>query len=101
MQAEFERHQTLLDLKKSLIEARAKMRQEYAAYQGNIKQYDLAKASEKIEQVRYENGVVTINDLLYAKSQTNLTAAKLIESKYNYQKGKFYMDYLLERGIEK
>jgi len=24
----------------------------------------------------------------------------LIESKYNYQKGKFYMDYLLERGVK-
>jgi outer membrane protein TolC len=75
------------------------MRQEYANYQGNLKQYDLAKSSEKIERVRYENGVSTINDLLYATSQTQLARAKLIESKYNYQKGKFYMDYLLERGV--
>ena len=101
MQAELDKQQTLLDLKKSLIEASEKMKQEYANYQSNLKQYTLAKKSEKIEKVRYHNGVSTINDLLYAKSQTHLASAKLIESKYNYQKGKFYMDYLLERGVEK
>ena len=100
MQAEFDKQQTLLDLKKSLIEASEKMKQEYANYRSNVKQLTLAKKSEKIEKVRYHNGVSTINDLLYAKSQTHLASAKLIESKYNYQKGKFYMDYLLERGVK-
>jgi outer membrane protein TolC len=100
MQAEFDKQQTLLDLKKSLIEASEKMKQEYANYRSNAKQLTLAKKSEKIENVRYHNGVSTINDLLYAKSQTHLASAKLIESKYNYQKGKFYMDYLLERGVK-
>ena len=99
MQATFDKQQVLLDLKKSLIEAKAKISQAYATYQGNLKQFALAQKSEKIERVRYENGVSTINDLLYATSQTQLARAKLIESKYNYQKGKFYMDYLLEKGI--
>jgi len=99
MQATFAKEQTLLDLRKSLVEAYEHMKQEYANYRGNQKQYALAKKSEKIERVRYKNGVSTINDLLYASSQTQLSRAKLIESKYNYQKGKFYMDYLLEKGI--
>ncbi|MDQ7046730.1 MAG: TolC family protein [Sulfurovum sp.] len=101
MQATLNKQQTLLDLRKTLVEALAKMKQEYAKYQGNLKQLTLVTKSEKIENVRYLNGVSTINDLLYAKSQTNLASAKLIESRYNYQKGKFYMDYLLERGVEK
>ncbi len=101
MQATFEKQQTLLDLRKSLVEAVEKMKQEYANYQAQLKQFDLSKKSEKIERVRYKNGVSTINDLLYATSQKHLTAAKLIESKYNYQKGKFYMDYLLEKGVQK
>jgi len=101
MQAESDKIQAVMDLQKLLIEAQQKIRQAYANYQGNIKQYALAKASEKIERVRYENGVSTINDLLYAVSQTQLSRAKLIESKYNYQKGKFYMDYLLEKGVRK
>jgi outer membrane protein TolC len=100
MQATFEKQQTLLDLRKSLVEAYEKMKQEYANYQGNLKQYALSKKSEKIERVRYKSGVSTINDLLYASSQTQISRAKLIESKYNYQKGKFYMDYLLERGVK-
>ena len=101
MQATLSKQQTLLDLRKTLVEALEKMKQEYAKYQGNLKQLALVKKSEKIENVRYLNGVSTINDLLYAKSQTNLASAKLIESRYNYQKGKFYMDYLLEKGVRK
>ena len=100
MQATFEKQQTLLDLRKSFVEAVEKMKQEYANYQAHLKQLTLSKKSEKIERVRYQNGVSTINDLLYATSQKHLTAAKLIESKYNYQKGKFYMDYLLEKGVK-
>ncbi len=101
MQATLNKQQTLLDLRKTLVEALEKMKQEYAKYQGNLKQLALVKKSEKIENVRYINGVSTINDLLYAKSQTNLASAKLIESRYNYQKGKFYMNYLLEKGVRK
>jgi len=100
MQATFDKQQTLLDLRKSLVEAVEKMKQEYANYQAHRKQLTLSKKSEKIERVRYKNGVSTINDLLYASSQKHLASAKLIESKYNYQKGKFYMDYLLEKGLK-
>jgi len=101
MQAELEKQQTLLDLKKSLIEAKEKIKQEYANYQSNLKQLSLTRKSEKIENVRYINNASTLNDLLYAKSKTHLASAKLIESKYNYQKGIFFMEYLLERGLEK
>ena len=101
MEAVLEKQQTLLDLRKSLIEAYVKMKQAYADYRSNVKQLALAQESEKIEQVRYRSGVSTINDLLYAKSQTHLVRAKLIESRYNYQKEKFYMDYLLESGVKK
>jgi len=100
IQAEVDKQQTLRDLKKSLIEALERIKQEYGNFQSNSIQLALAKKSEKIENVRYLNGVSTINDLLYAKSQTHLASAKLIESKYNYQKGKFYMDYLLEKGVK-
>ena len=100
MQARDDREQTMRDLRKSLVEANAKLKQTYANYQANLKQYRLAKTSEKIEAVRYHNGASTINDLLYAKSQTHIASAKMIESKYNYQKGKFYLDYLMERGIQ-
>ncbi len=101
LKSSLEKQQNLLDLKKSLIEASAKLKQEYASYRGNLKQLRLARKSEKIESVRYINDATTLNDLLYAKSKTHLANAKLIQSRYNYQKGKYYMDYLLEKGERK
>ncbi|WP_456457509.1 TolC family protein [Nitratifractor sp.] len=100
MEAAVDKEQTLRDLRKSLVDAYEKMKQAYAEYRSNLKQHALAKESEAIEYVRYQSGVSTINDLLYAKSQTHLAKARLIESKYNYQKERFYMDYLLERGVK-
>ncbi len=100
MKSKIDYEQTLLDLRKSLVEGSEKLKQSYTTYQSSILQLDLAKESENIESVRYQNDVSTLNDLLYAKSKTNLATAKLIESKYNYQKGKYYMDYLLERGAK-
>jgi hypothetical protein len=48
--------------------------------------------------VRYKSDVATLNDFLLARGKTQLSLAKLIESKYNYQKSIYYMDYILERG---
>ena len=100
MEATFQKEQTLLDLRKLLTEAVAKIKQSYAEYLGNSTQLRLSQKSEKIEDVRYKNDVSTLNDLLLAKGQTQLARAKVIESRYNYQKSKYYLDYLLERGVE-
>ncbi len=69
-----------------------------ANYLTNQSQYNLLKESERIEQARYDVGVATLNDLLLAKSKTALADSKMIQSKYAYQNGLFYLDYLLERG---
>jgi outer membrane protein TolC len=100
LQATLKKEQTILDLKKDLISAIGKIEQNYAQYLGNSAGYNLSKKSEKIEQVRYESSVSTLNDLLLAKSKTRLSLSKLIESRYNYQKSRFYLDYLLEKGIK-
>ncbi len=99
-QAMLAKDQTLLDLKKNLIEAIGNIEQSYAQFQGNTTQFALSKKSEKIEKVRYENGVATLNDLLLAQSKMLLAKAKVIESKYAYQKNIYYLDYLLERSSE-
>lgn len=100
IQASIKKEQTLLDLRKQLIEAISKIKQNYAQYLGNATQLKLGAKSEKIEKVRYENGVSTLNDLLLAKSQTQMTRAKMIESHYNYQKSRYYLEYLLEKGVQ-
>jgi len=80
--------------------AKAKNQIEVAAtnYETTQNQYQLLQESETIEEARYDAGVATLNDLLLAKSKTELAKAQMIQSKYAYQNGLFYLDYLLERG---
>ncbi len=99
-QARLGKEQTLRDVKKMLIESIGNIEQSYAQFQGNSTQLVLSKKSGKIEKVRYENGVATLNDLLLAQSKTLLAKAKVIESKYGYQKNVYYLDYVLERSSE-
>jgi len=100
MQAGFQKEQTLLDLKKLLTQGVEKVKQNYATYLGNVSGLRLSKKAQSIEQVRYDNDASTLNDLLLAKGKTWLAQAKVIESKYNYQKSKYYIDYLMERGAK-
>ncbi|MCF6244917.1 MAG: TolC family protein [Sulfurovum sp.] len=100
MEATFKKEQTLLDLKKLLTQGVAKVKQSYSEYVGNAAQLRLSKKSEKIEKVRYKNDASTLNDLLLAKGKSQLAQAKLIESKYNYKKSIYYIDYLLEQGVK-
>lgn len=100
MNAIYQKEQTILDIKKSLNEAVEKIKQSYAKYLGNKTQLRLISKSQKIEQVRYNNSVATLNDLLFIKGQRALAQAKVIESRYNYKKSIYYLDYLLERGIK-
>ena len=98
LKATLKKEQTLLDLKKLLIQAVGKIEQSYAQYLGNNTAYKLSQKSESIEKVRYKSDVATLNDYLLAKGKTQLSLAKLIESKYEYQKHVYYLDYLLEKG---
>ncbi len=100
LKAKLDKEQTLLDLKKQVIEAIGKIEQNYAQYLGNKEAHRLSKKAEKIERVRYKNGVSTLNDYLLAKSKSQLALAKLIESRYEYQKSIYNLDYILERGRE-
>ena len=99
MEATFNKEQTLLDLRKLLTQGVEKIKQSYAEYLGNTAQLRLSQKSESIEKVRYENDAATLNDLLLAKGKRQLADARLIESKYNYKKSIYYLDYLLERGM--
>jgi len=99
IQAKLKKEQTLLDLKKLLTQGIEKIKQNYAEYRGNLAQLKLSKKSQEIEQLRYDNDTVTLNDLLLAKGKTWLAQAKVIESRYNYQKSKYYIDFLMEQGV--
>jgi len=84
--------------KKLFAKAVNEIESAFADYETRGSQYALLQESQTIEQARYDAGVATINDLLLAKSQTALAKSQIIQSKYAYQNGLFYLDYLLERG---
>jgi outer membrane protein TolC len=98
LKASIKKQQTILNVKKQLIEAVSKIKLSYQEYLGNSATLRLAKKAASIEEVRYKNGVSTINDLLLAKAQAQLAAAKSIKSRYDYKKSKYYLDYVLEVG---
>ena len=98
LQANISKQKTLLHLKKQLIEAKSNIDLEVAQYNGNKTEWELAKESANIEEVRYQNNAATLNDLLLAKSKAQLAHAKMIQSKYNYQKALYFLAYILEKG---
>lgn len=100
LQARLKKTQTLLDLKKLIIKAVSQIKRDYAMYKSNYQRYKLSKKSAQIENVRYNNNVSTLNDLLLAKAKENLAKAKLIESRYNYKKSVYFLDYIMEKGVK-
>jgi outer membrane protein TolC len=84
--------------RKLFAKAKNEIETALANYETTHSQYALLQESETIEQARYDAGVATLNDLLLAKSKTELAKSQMIQSKYAYQNGVFYLDYLLERG---
>ena len=98
LQAIVQKEATTEGFKKLIAKAVNKIETAFAQYQTNLSQLNLLQESQKIEEARYSAGVATLNDLLLAKSKTQLAKSKLIESQYEYQNGVYYLDYLLEKG---
>jgi outer membrane protein TolC len=98
LQALVAKEATTEGFKKLFAKAQNEIATAEANYLTNHSQYNLLQESERIEEARYDAGVATLNDLLLAKSKTALAESKMIQSKYAYQNGVFYLDYLLERG---
>ncbi len=98
LQALVQKKSTDEGFQKLFAKAKNEIERGYADYKTALSQYRLLKKSQKIEEARYDAGVATLNDLLLAKSKTQLARAQMIQSKYAYQNGMFYLDYLLERG---
>jgi len=100
LQAKLQKTQTMLDVKKDLIAAIEQIKLQYANYLANAANYKLAKKAENIELTRYKSNLSIINDLLIAKAKSQLALAKKIEAKYNYQKAKYNLDFVIEQGVK-
>jgi outer membrane protein TolC len=100
LQAITQKEATSEGFKKLFAKAQNEIDTALANYETTQSQYSLLQESQTIEQARYDAGVATLNDLLLAKSKTQLASSQMIQSKYAYQNGMFYLDYLLERGVD-
>ena len=100
-QSEIEKLKTALDLKKSLVEATAKIRTAVDEYRSARAEQGMTGETQTIEQVRFDNGAINLNDLLYAKARNQQAMSRLISAEYACLSAQFYLDYLLEDGKNK
>lgn len=100
LRAELKRRQALLDLRKEITQAVEKIKQSFAGYRGALQVQRLSRKSVEIERTRYKGGSATLNDLLLAESKYRLAAAKTVEAKFNYQKSRYALDFILEKGTK-
>jgi outer membrane protein TolC len=100
MRAELKRRQALLDLRREITQAVEKIKQSYTQYTGALQVQRLSRKARDVERTRYRNGSATLNDLLMAESKYRLAVAKTVEAKYNYQKSRYYLDFVMEKGTK-
>ncbi len=92
---------TELELKRSLSEAVTKIELSLDDFHSAETELALTRETENIEQTRFDKGAADLNDLLYAKARNQLALSRSIAARYSYQNGRFYLDYLLENGVNK
>ncbi len=90
-----------IELRKNITTAQSDIRLAAAQYKSALSQFELLSETEKIEHVRYENDALTLTDLLATSAEKELAHAQMLNAKYSYQKAKYYLDYLLEKGEDR
>ncbi|MEA2110768.1 MAG: TolC family protein [Campylobacterota bacterium] len=96
MQAKLHSSKMKFLMKKEFIQAVSNVESEQQNIKSNQAQVALLNETQRIEQVRYDNGAVELNDLLLAKAKYLLTQSRLIETEFRYQDALFYLEYLRE-----
>ncbi len=87
-----------VELQKNIITAQNKMKLSMAEYNNFDAQYKLLSQTYEIEKITYDNDALSLTDLLDTSAKKELMYAQMINAKYTYQKAKYYLDYLLEKG---
>ena len=100
-QSMLEKHNTEIEIKKSIIKANTEIKTAIDRYYSTKAELTLTREMETIEQVRFDNGAISINDLLYARALNQQALSRFINAGYTYRNAQFYLDYLLENGESK
>jgi len=96
-----EQEQVEQELVRALKEATARINVAVGEYHSAREELALTSETERIEQVRFEQGSADTADLLYAKARNQLARSRLIGAGYQYETARFHLDYLLEQGEER
>ena len=94
---EFEKTQIKLKKQKEITDAINRIKTEEAnivAYKNQVK---FAKESERIEKLKYTQGVSQIYDYLYAKSRRYLAESRYFSALYKREQAIAYYDYVIEK----
>ena len=95
---QLEKQKVQREIKKEIVEAVARVKESIESYKNAKIQLELLAQTQKIEEIRYENGASNINDLLYTKSRYSLAKSMLIGSKYSYKKALYFLEYIVQKG---
>lgn len=98
LQSTLEQDDVKLEIEKNLQIAKSKLLLAKADYNSLESQYELLVEIDKAQKIKYENNAITLSELLDTEAKTALIYAKMINAKYEYQKAKYYIEYLLEKG---
>ncbi len=98
IQSQIETEKTKLTLTKDLKESKLKVEIAQSQLQSAKAELELVQESMKIENMRYEQGVGTIYDLLFSKSRYQSTLSKEITARYTLQNAIYYYKYITENG---
>ncbi len=94
---EFEKLQTKLKKEKDIRDAINRIKTEKNNIDALKQQVKFAKESERIEKMKYEEGVSQIYDYLYAKSRRYIAESNFYDSLYKRETAIAYYDYVIEK----
>ncbi len=97
-QSLLEKRNIKLEIKKYIIKANAEIETAISRYHSAKAELIMTREMEIIEQIRFDKGAISINDLLYARARNQQALSRFIDAGYTYQNAQFYLDYLLENG---
>ena len=97
-QSRYDQRRIALELNRALKEAVTRINTAVTDYHNAETEFSMTRQTATIEQVRFDQGVGDINDLLYARARNQLARSRFITAGYAYKNACFYLDYLLEKG---
>ncbi len=94
---DFEKLEIQLKKEKDIKDAINKIKTEEANIESFKNQIKFAKESERIEKLKYQQGVSQIYDYLYAKSRRYIAESRFYNALYSREQAIAYYEYVIEK----